>query len=320
MKKFLVAFFAIVVMLTGCVNEPPVAVTAEKVRLVDGVFNLTREGIISLSDEIELRSPVSGNLVEKYAKDGTDVTEGQPLLKISEFGPHADLLQLKTELAKSMTDLAKAQAENAPSATELQIEVEKNQALVKQIEEDTAHGVIYAPKSGRLGAVDAPLGMLVTENETVVAKIGNINPLAVRFNVSAEEAKLLSSENLKVTLKFEDGTAYPIDGVIEFVDDSTAEAIFDNSEGLLLLGMNVQIEFDGVKVFNTLLVPEKAIQQRDDGNYVFVVDSNKKAVVKKISLGDRLGNYFIVKDGLNADDSVVVEGQANLREGARVQL
>ena len=162
--------------------------------------------------------------------------------------------------------------------------------------------------------------MLVTENETVVAKIGNINPLAVRFNVSAEEAKLLSSENLKVTLKFEDGTAYPIDGVIEFVDDSTAEAIFDNSEGLLLLGMNVQIEFDGVKVFNTLLVPEKAIQQRDDGNYVFVVDSNKKAVVKKISLGDRLGNYFIVKDGLNADDSVIVEGQANLREGTRVQL
>lgn len=320
MKKFLMMFFAIVIMLTGCVNEKPVAVTAEKVRLVDGAFNLTREGIISLSDEVEIRSPVSGNLVEKYAKDGTDVTEGQPLLKISEFGPHADLLQIKTELAKSMTDLAKAQAENDPSATELKIEVEKNQALVKKIEEDTALGVIYAPKSGRLGAVDAQLGMLVTENETVVAKIGNINPLAVRFNVSAEEAKLLSSENLKVMLKFEDGTSYPIDGVIEFVDDSTAEAIFDNSEGLLLVGMNVQIEIDGVKVSNTLLVPEKAIQQRDDGNYVFVVDSNKKAVVKKISLGDRLGNYFIVKDGLNADDLVIVEGQTNLREGTKVQL
>lgn len=320
MKKFLMMFFAIVIMLTGCVNEKPVAVTAEKVRLVDGAFNLTREGIISLSDEVEIRSPVSGNLVEKYAKDGTDVTEGQPLLKISEFGPHADLLQIKTELAKSMTDLAKAQAENDPSATELKIEVEKNQALVKKMEEDTALGVIYASKSGRLGAVDAQLGMLVTENETVVAKIGNINPLAVRFNVSAEEAKLMSSENLKVTLKFTDGTSYPIDGVIEFVDDSTAEAIFDNSEGLLLVGMNVQIEIDGVKVFNTLLVPEKAIQQRDDGNYVFVVDSNKKAIVKKISLGDRLGNYFIVKDGLNADDLVIVEGQTNLREGTKVQL
>lgn len=321
MRKFLAIFFAMMILLTGCSNEPPVSVKTEKVQLVDGNLSLTHEGIITLSDELEIRSPVSGNLVEKYTREGVDVTEDQPLLKISEFGPHADLLQIKTELAKAMTDLAKAQAENNPSADELKTEVEKNQAIIKQIEEDTAAGVIYAPKSGRLGTVDAPLGMLVTANETVVATIGNINPLAVRVNVSAEEARLLSSsDNLKVTLKFNDGTVYPIDGILDYMNDSIAEVTFDNSDGLLLVGMTVQVEFDGLKVSNTLLVPEKAIQQREDGNYVFAIDSNKKATAKKISLGDKLGSYFIVKEGLKADDSVVVEGQDNLREGTKVNL
>lgn len=320
MKKILTLLSVIVILIAGCSTEQPVQVTTEAVKLADGELTLTHEGIISLSDEIEVRSPISGNLVEKFVENGTDVTEGQLLLKVSEFGPHADLLQLKTELAKAKTDLAKALATNDESAAELQAELERIQTEVKKLDDFTANGLIYAPKSGRLGAIDAPLGMLVTADETVVASIGNINPLAVRFEVSKEEARLLSaSDNLKATLIFDNGKVYPVEGVINFVDDSTAEAVFDNSDGLLLLGMNVKIELSGLNVANVLLIPTSAVQERDGDNFVYVAENNK-AAVKKILLGDKLGTYYIVKDGLKSGDSVVVDGLTNLREGTPLKL
>lgn len=315
MRKILTLLTVIMILMAGCGGEQPVQVTTEEVKLADGALTLTHEGIISLSDELEVRSPASGNLVEKFVENGTDVTEGQLLLKVCEFGPHADLLQLKTELAKAKTDLARALATNDESAAELQAELERIQAEVQKLEDFTANGLIYAPKSGRLGSVDASLGMLVTPNETVVATIGNINPLAVRFEVSAEEARLLSAtDNLKVTLIFDNGKVYPVEGTINIRDDSTVEAVFDNSDGLLLLGMDVKIELEGLNVANALLVPVDAVQERDGDNIVFVAENNK-AAVKKISLGDKIGTYYIVKDGLKAGDSVVVEGMTNLHEG-----
>ena len=320
MKKILTLLSVIMILLAGCGIEQPVQVTTEEVRLVDGELTLTHEGTISLSDELEVRSPVSGNLVERFVENGTDVTEGQLLLKVSEFGPHADLLQLKTELAKATTDLARALATNDPSAAELQIELERIQAEVQRLEDFTANGLIYAPKSGRLGAVDASLGMLVTAEETVVAAIGNINPLAVRFEVSPEEARLLSAaDNLKATLLFDSGKVYPVEGAINFIDDSTVEAVFDNTEGILLLDMSVKIELSGLNVANALLVPASAVQEREGNNIVYVAENNK-AAVKKILLGDKLGTYYIVKDGLKAGDSVVVEGMTNLREGTPLKI
>lgn len=320
MKKILTLLSVIMILMAGCGGEQPVQVTTEEVRLVDGALTLTHEGTISLSNELEVRSPVSGNLVEKFVENGTDVTEGQLLLKVCEFGPHADLLQLKTELAKAKTDLARALATNDPSAAELQAELERIQAEVQKLEEFTANGLIYAPKSGRLGSVDASLGMLVTADETVVAAIGSINPLAVRFEVSSEEARLLSTaDNLKVTLIFDTGKVYQVEGAINFIDDSTAEAAFDNSDGLLLLDMSVKIEISGLNVANALLVPASAVQERNGDNFVYVAE-NDKAAVKKISLGDKLGSCYIVKDGLKAGDSVVVEGMTNLREGTPLKI
>lgn len=323
MKNFLVyaMLFTTMILFAACSNEQSVEVKTEPVQSVDGALALTHSGIIALSDEVEIFSPISGNVMEKFVEDGSDVTEGQLLMKISELGPHSDLLQLKAELTKAKTDLAKAlTANDSEAAEELKRTVEENQALVEKLEDETAVGMIYAPKSGRLGSVDAPLGMLVTANETILATVGNINPVAVRFDVSAEEARLLSTaQDLTVKLKFSDGTTYPQEGIINVIDDSTAEATFDNFDELLIPGTSAQIELDGLKISNVLLIPEKALQQRDDGNFVFV-DSNKKAALKKISLGDKIGTYYIVKDGLKAGEAVVVEGMDNLREGTPLKI
>lgn len=310
-------FLAVTIFLAGCSNgEPPVEVSVQKVQSADGV-TLNHEGIISLSDAVEIRSTVSGKVMEKFFSEGADVKEEQVLFKISELEPHADLLQKKTELAKARTDLAKALAAKDPSAAEIQLEVDELSELVKKLEDDAKANLIHAPKSGKIDATNTPLGMTVTADETVLATVGNVNPVSVRFAVSQAESKLLSmTDNLTVRLVLNDGSTYPLDGTIKIsADNSTAEALFDNSDETLTPGTPAQVEIDGAKMVGVLLVPENAIQRREDGDFVFVVDSDKKAAVKKISLGDKLGTYFIVNDGLKFTDFVVVGDTNNLHEG-----
>ena len=320
MKIFFAIFFAMTILLTGCAKqEPPVEVTAQKAHSVDGTLTLSHAGTIALSDATEIRSPISGNVMEKFFAEGADVTEGQTLFKIGALDEHSELLQAKAELAKLRTDLAKALAARDPSADELKLEVDEKQELVKQLDDAAKPGMVVSPKAGRIDATNTPLGMKVTADETVLATIGNVNPVSVRFDVSAQEARILSTAtNLTARLKLGDGSAY--EGTISLADDAIAQALFDNYDEALTPGTPAQIEIDGAKVTGVLLVPENAIQRREDGDFVLVVDSDKEAAVRKISLGDRLGTSFIVKNGLTPNDLVVVEGMKGLREGTPLKL
>lgn len=320
MKKFLAMFFAMLILLTGCSKEQPVEVTAQKVQSLDGTLTLLHAGTISLSDETEIRATVSGNIMEKFAPDGSDVTEGQALFKIDELERHTELLQAKAELIQAETDLAKALVAKDSSAEELKLAAEEKRASLKQMEDLAQVGMIYAPKSGRLGSVEAPLGMQVTAEETLLATVGNVNPVAVRFEVSAQEARVLSqSTDLTIRLKLDDGSTYPLNGTLRLAAD-TAEALFHDPDEALTPGTPAQVEIDGAKLVGVLLVPENAIQRREDGEFVFVVDSDKEAALRKISLGDKLGTYFIVSNGLQANDLVVVEGATDLREGTPLKV
>lgn len=320
MKKFLAMFFAMLILLTGCSKEQPVEVTAQRVQSLDGTLTLLHAGTISLSDETEIRATVSGNIMEKFAPDGSDVTEGQALFKIDELERHTELLQAKADLIQAETDLAKALVAKDSSAEELKLAAEEKRASLKQMEDLAQVGMIYAPKSGRLGSVEAPLGMQVTAEETLLATVGNVNPVAVRFEVSAQEARVLSqSTDLTIRLKLGDGSTYPLNGTLRLAAD-TAEALFHNPDEALTPGTPAQVEIDGTKLVGVLLVPENAIQRREDGEFVFVVDSDKEAALRKISLGDKLGTYFIVSNGLQANDLVVVEGATDLREGTPLKV
>lgn len=318
MKKFLVILLSLVLcplsLLTGCSNEPPVSVSTEKVLAVKDFLSLTYEGTISPSSELKIFSPVSGNVMEKYIEDDADISERQMLFKVDSLEAHSNFLQAKRELAETMTALAKALVEKDSAAPELQRQVEEKKALVQKLEEESARGIIYAPKAGRLAKI-APLGSPVTENETLLATIGNINPVAVNVELSAAESKILSSSpDLKISLKLNDGTTYPNNGT--FKDGAI---LFENPDELLHFGSAAQVVIDNIKIPNALLINEKAVKNNGAENFVYI-NKNGNAAVKKIQLGDKLGNYFVVKDGLTADDIVITDGFENLREGSPLNV
>lgn len=309
MKKFLLLIL-ITIIFVGCSSEPPVSVSTEKVLAVKDSLSLTHEGTISPSNEIKIFSPISGNVMEKYIEDDDAISERQMLFKVDDLQSHEDYLQAKKELAETMTALSKALVENNSAASELQREVQEKQALVKKLEEEESSGIIYAPKAGRLGEKVALRGSPVVGNETVLATIGNINPVVIKFETTDAESKLLAaSPALKISLTLSDGTTYTGG---KFKDGAI---IFDNPNEILRFGATAQMTIDGIKLSNALLIPEKAIRQNGAENFVYI-DENGKAAIKKIRLGDKLGNYFIVNDGLTADDMIVTNGFENLREGS----
>ena len=343
MKRFLLYAFLplIIIFFAGCANdEPPVDVKTEKISALDESTIISHDGKISLSDEQTILSKISGKVVATYCAGGQDVTENQPLFKIGTHEKETELLQAKTDLGENMTALAREiselnQAEqllkkNSATAQEVseknfkvqerQAKLAEQQALVKKLEEETAAGIIISPITGQIGVDSVITGANVTENETVLAHVGKINPAAVHFEISPEEKNFLMAGTLKVLLKLSDGTTYQHEGKINFVENSTAAATFDNPEKKLPLGGAAHVEITGLKMPGALLVPEKSVQLRGEENYVFVVDSNKTAALKKISLGGKIGTYYIVKDGLRAGDSVVVEGLTNLRDGTPVKF
>ena len=69
-----------------------------------------------------------------------------------------------------------------------------------------------------------------------------------------------------------------------------------------------------------MLVPERAIQQLLGESMVIVAQSDNKSAVRKVTLGEKIGSYYIIKEGLKADDWVIVEGLTMLRDGMPLEV
>ena len=129
--------------------------------------------------------------------------------------------------------------------------------------------------------------------------------------------------NAQVRIVLSDGKEYPISGKIVQADRAlsentgtlTVKALFDNPNGMLLPGMFARVRMEGEVVSNAILVPQRAVQQLLDKSFVIVVGADGKSQSKAVTLGDKVGSYYIIKGGLSAEDTVVVEGLTNLQEG-----
>ena len=318
-------------------QEMPTRVKAIKVLTTDAPLTLSYSGQVVDRDEMKVQSKVSGSVVEKYISGGQDVVEGQVLFKIDDRQYQAAVLQAEANLAKSQTNLAKERTDlqrneelwqsNAISEQTLtnqraavksqEDEVAANEALLQKARADLADTIVYAPMSGRLGIDDVPVGTLSTAGSTALATIGLVDPVFVQFAVSEQEYLRLSraqtgqnggtnqAPNFRISLKLADGSSYPYLGRFAEYDRTlgnetgtlTIRTLFKNPDQLLVPGMYARVEIEGLKIPNAMLVPERALQQLLGETMVIVAENNKSAI-RKVTLGEKIGSYYIVKDGL----------------------
>lgn len=338
----------------------PTPVKAVKVLTTDAPITFSYSGQVIDRDEMTVQSKVTGSVVEKYVKGGQDVVEGQRLFKIDDRQYTTKVLEAEANLAKSQTNLAKERVDlqrdeelwqsNAISEQTLanqraavksqESEVAANEALLQKAKDDLEDTIVYAPMSGRLGIDDVPVGTLATAGTTSLATIGLVDPVFVQFAVSEQEYLRISrgeradmesgraQPNFKISLTLADGSIYPYKGEFAEYDRTlgnetgtlTIRTIFPNPNSLLVPGMYARVEITGLKIPGAMLVPERALQQLLGETMVIVARSDNTSAVRKITLGDKIGSYYVVKSGLKADDWVIVEGLTNLREGMPLEV
>ena len=199
---------------------------------------------------------------------------------------------------------------------------------------------VTAPVGGITTLEQVSEGSLIgtTGDTGLLTSITQLDPVYVNFSFSdtqaAEVRRLIDlkkakgeAPNLGVKISFGDGTSYDHDGVVDFtsstIDASTgtlqARAVVDNPTRRLLPGQFVRATVTGVSLDNAITVPEVALMQSPQGQFVYTIDKDGKAHINPVTLGQKVGGNWLVLSGLHAGDRLIIEGIIKVRPGAPVQ-
>ncbi len=334
-----------------------VEVRAMQVVKSDTPVNYEFVGQVVAKNEVQIRARVSGNVVAKMVEGGAAVTEGQPLFQIDRRQYEAALLTAQATLAQSEATLANSQADSiryqklaaqqaiSRQALDAQLTAERqntavvaaNRARVQQAENDLTDTYIVAPFAGRIDVKDVAVGSYAAAGSTTLATISSLDPIFVQFSMSENEYLNFAKRgrgntpdqwgtDLKLLLS--DGSEYPLTGRIEQVDRGlgqdtgtlTMKATFSNPQKLLIPSMFARIVVQGELRQGALLVPQRAVQEMLGKTFVTVVAAGDKAESRPVKMGPRVGQMWIVEEGLAEGDRVVVEGFAKTQPGMALKV
>lgn len=237
--------------------------------------------------------------------------------------------------------------------------VSKAQAELENAAINLSYTEIKAPVAGRIGAAAITIGALVTANQpSALAIIRQIDRVYIDMTQSgadiirlrraiAQRMMSVSSDTTKIRLKLEDGSPYTaitqahsenfphwIQGELlfseVFVEQSTGNvklrAVIDNPDGLLLPGMYVTAIIEEGAIKNAMLIPQRSVMANNRGGHaVFLLqkapkgDGTFRVIRREVTLDRAIGNRWLIKDGLNEGDLLVVEGLQKAMPGMLVK-
>lgn len=278
-----------------------------------------------------------------HSKTQQDLARVVPLAKekaVTELELDAAVAAEKS--AKANVDAKQANLTNLETSVKYTIEradaeVSAAKARVIQAQLDLSYCDIYSPLNGVIGFLQVDEGNLVGRGDaTLLATVSLANPLLVDFNLSEiEYLKFTDPDNAgsraaKVQFKLilSDDSVHPEPGTFKVLDRSVdpatgtmkVEASFPNPNSYLRPGQFARVRIAVAEKENAILVPQKAIQELQGAKTVMVVDAQNKVQVRTVRLGDKAENYYIVLDGLNAGERVIVEGMQKARPGSEVKI
>lgn len=306
----------------------------------------------------EVRARVEGILERREYREGSEVKAGALLFRIDDRILSANLASARANLAQTQAQAlvagqnqermqalsgtkaiskqeldqavaAKAQADAAVAAT---------RAAVSRAEIDLSFANVTAPISGRIGRALVSEGALVGKGEaTPLAHIEQYDPIWVNFSQSSAEFLNLrlnlrtaggKASNAPVKLVLENGQVYPHPGRLLFsdlaVDPATGSvglrAEFPNPDRLLLPGQFVTVRLPVAQADNAIVVPQRAVQVSPQGQAVLLVGGDGKVMAHPVKTGGLSGADWIISEGLQGGEHVIVNGVQKARPGTVVKM
>lgn len=308
------------------------------------------------SREANLRARVEGELLERHFKEGALVEKGQVLLKIDPAEYQAALASAKADLnsKESGEDNAKRNLKRAKELIEDgyisqsdfdRLTTEESQAraavksaiaAVEKAQLNLDYTTIVAPFTGRIGKVNYNVGNVVGPNSDVLATLTLTDPMYVSFQVeeslyvsylqSHQNTKSADDVQLNISIRLPNNSEYPHTGLLDFADTTIEQgmgtvelrAVFDNPNGIILPGLFVTLIAESKQKEKMALIPQVAVQEGQQGKFVLVVDEQNTVKQRHVVLGRRINAMWVVEEGLEAGEMVIIEGLQKVKPGIEV--
>ena len=302
-----------------------------------------------------VRPQVSGIIEKQLFKEGSFVKQGDILYKIDSATYKATLNQSLALLNSAKASLISAEAKSKRAeellkfdgiskqeADEIKASYLQAKALVEQRDAELENAKIdlnrceiKAPISGYIGISNVTVGALVNANQSEeLVNIRDTQTVFVDLSQSYNEILNLKSigdleDDIEVSLKFDNGFEYPIKGKLEArelsVDESsqtvTLRAVFSNPNNLLLSGMMTKAILKSKKSIDGFLIPQQAVLRDQKANpIVTLVTPENKTITKIVKIQRSVGNKWLILDGLEESDKIVVEGLNKINSRSVVSL
>lgn len=307
---------------------------------------------------IEIRPRVEGYIDKIFVDEGSVVKAGQPLFKINapQFEQEVRTATASIKSAQAAVSSAKLAVNKVKPLVEKEIiskyELETAQynyesamatlaqanASLVNARTNLGYTTVTSPVDGVVGSIPFRLGSLVSSNTadplTTVSSIGNVYAyFAMNEKVLLNFAKGSGTLTQKikqlpqVSLLLSDGSTYPEKGRIETVNglintetgSVNIRARFPNPRGVIRSGSSTTVRIPN-EVQDGLIIPQSATFELQDKIFAVTVGKDGKTKNVNISILDnKAGNYYVVTNGLQAGDQIVLEGVAALKEGTQIK-
>ena len=242
----------------------------------------------------------------------------------------------RADVQGKQASLNTAKVNQVAAIQEARAAVEAANASVRQSDLNIEYCTITSPITGIAGTRQVAPGNLVGQSDaTLLTTVSNVNPMRVYVSVSETEyLKLqalkakgkLHGREIELDLILADGSIFPEKGRMIIVDRAvdlktgtlSLIAEFPNPKALLRPGQFGRVRMAATVAENALLVPQKAVTEIQSTKVVYIVGQDNKVALRSVTLGERVGQDYIVTDGVKAGERIIIEGIQKARPGATV--
>jgi membrane fusion protein (multidrug efflux system) len=306
----------------------------------------------------QIRAQVTGYLMAQDYREGGQVKKGDLLFHIDPRPFQAALDQARGQLAQAeaqfdkteldverYTPLAKGKAISQEELVDAEhaslvakAAVASAKAAVETAELNLEFTKITSPIDGIAGMARAQIGDLVGPASGELTAVSTVDPIKVYFtftdasymdymNRYADDTKRAEHErDLELELILANGTVYPYTGKFYFADRQVdvqtgalrVAGLIPNPDHVLRPGQFARVRARTQIRAGALAVPQRAVMELQGNYQVAVVDAANKVSIRSVKVSDRIGNMWIVEEGLKPGEQLIVEGTQKAKAGTVV--
>ncbi|MBS4082446.1 MAG: efflux RND transporter periplasmic adaptor subunit [Rhizobiales bacterium] len=331
-------------------GTPSIAVLAGKALRKDVPFRVESLGTVQPLVSVSIRSRVDSQVLKVHFEDGAKVNEGDILFTLDSRAIDAQIKQAEATVTRDKAQIEKAERDSERIAglvakgtisqvqeadAKTNVEVLKatgaqNEANLQNLRVLRTYYDVKAPVSGRIGIANVRQGAIVRSADagTPLATINQIAPIYVAFGIPERFIPELrtAGDTAKVEVQFQSELTLS-GGKVAFIENTVdpqtgtilVRGIFENSDEKLWPGTLASVRVTLRTDANLVTIPSEAVQSGQKGTFVFVIENNV-ARVRNVKVLRTADGETVLAEGLEGNETVVIDGQLSLRDGSRVEI